>query len=108
MQQFKKKMGRGLVEASQVSEETYAEIATWTGGFVVDEVDPDTGEIMHGINVPCMIGNQRASTDMWVVFTGGHFHVLMPSAFESWYEPVEPTEEPRIPIQRKGNYPKEI
>lgn len=78
------------VEAIRLNEDNAAEVAAWSRGELVEEIDPEhPQETQPGINIPTPKGNKRASLGMYVVKFGNHFFVSYVRQFESVYQPLE-------------------
>lgn len=90
METWQKRANPGVtVEAVRVNEANVAEVATWCGGDLVDEIDPEhPDESQKGINVSTPSGMQRASLHSYVVKYGSNFFVKHVRPFEQMYEPV--------------------
>lgn len=96
MEQWRKKDSHNvIVEAVRLNEENVAEVAVWTGGWVVEEIDPQHPEEKQpGINVTTPRGVKRASLHDYVVRFGNQFFVAKVRVFEEKYEPVNRTSPP--------------
>ena len=76
------------VEAIQLSVETAERAAVWTGGRIVEEIDPiNSTKRFVALNIPTLEGVQRASDGDYVVRSlGGEFSVMRAREFERKYE----------------------
>jgi hypothetical protein len=77
-----------FVEAYLLTPATADALAVWTGGQVVEEIDPtDSTKRYVGINIPTVAGVIRASENMFIVkHQDGHFGVMSSRDFAGKYE----------------------
>jgi hypothetical protein len=78
------------VEAIQLTPETVERAATWTGGRVVEEIDPvNSLRRFVALNIPTLDGVKRASEGDFVVKSmGGEFDVMREREFRRRYEGI--------------------
>lgn len=77
-------------EAVQLTPETLTEIAEWCGGVVTAEYHPqDRSKRYVAVNVPTIVGAQRASEGDWVVGDDIGHYVVAPEEFEKNYELID-------------------
>lgn len=83
-----------VVEAVQLSEENYEELADLTNGVIVEEREGD--QIYHGINLMTHRGVQRLSTGWWLIVEGNTFDVRGDYWFRRMYAEIAPDAELRV------------
>lgn len=78
-----------VVHAMQLTDETAEIIAQWTGGDIVEEIDPrDSEKKYKAINVPTLSGNERLSQGQFLVrHANGQFELIGATAFMDQFEP---------------------
>lgn len=76
------------VEAVQLTAENATRIATWCGGQLVEEIDPQDETLKaQGMNVPTLEGVKRAHRGDYIIKNGkGEFYVRSAQYFESRFE----------------------
>lgn len=100
MQRYRRAGITTTVEAIQLSEETYDEIAWFCPKAVpAQEQDPFTKEIFRVFNIPTPSGMQRLSQGQYLIRFQGLFEVSGPSYFRRNYIPVE---------VQKGEVPRDV
>lgn len=73
-----------VIEAAQVTDQSYKLVAAWCLGQEVQETDPSSNKVMGAVNVPTDFGNVRASSGAYVVKADiGSFYTIGQRAFES-------------------------
>lgn len=77
-----------FVEAYLLTPVTANALAVWTGGQIVEEIDPiDRAKRYVGINIATIAGVIRASENMYIVkHQDGHFDVMSARDFAGKYE----------------------
>lgn len=90
MEQWRKKSSPNVVvEAVRLNEENVEELAGWSRGDLIEEIDPEHPEEMqYGINLNTPSGMKRASLGMYLVKYANQFFVSHNRVFETSYEPV--------------------
>jgi hypothetical protein len=79
-----------VVEARQITEDLAEDIASWCGGVLVEEINPETEAKTPGINVPTTEGPSRASLGDWVLKRDGDdFWPVKGHEFLKYYEPAD-------------------
>lgn len=74
------------VEAVRLTPENAEEVAEWCRGYLVEEIDPFSGERFPGINLPTYLGVARVSCGDYVVkHEGDNFIKETAWSFESKY-----------------------
>lgn len=77
-----------IVQAIQLAPDNAEEIATWCGGLVVQEIDPEDDEKRYDvINIPTLEGVMRASQGDYVIKgVRGEFYPCKPEIFSMTFE----------------------
>jgi len=76
------------IEAAQLSVDTAERISVWSGGRIVEEIDPvNSTKRFVAMNIPTLEGVKRASEGDYVVRSlSGEFDVMRAREFERKYE----------------------
>lgn len=101
IQEYAKKSSGLFVEAARVSEDSVEEIASWTGGQIVEERDAITHQAIEGLNITTPEGRKRASWGAYVFKIGDEFFVAPGGQFEALYSRVPEVEIARDPFNGK-------
>lgn len=89
MKQYESILTKQTIEAAQLTADNAPEIATWCGGFVVEEIDPMDGERYPALNIRTPHGNKRLSQGHYVMHFDNLFYVIQAGLFESMYKEIE-------------------
>jgi hypothetical protein len=83
------------VDAVQVTEENFEEIARWSYGTITSDNDDGTGKKFIHIRVhqPQSTRQQKAYVGDWVLYTDRGYKIYTEKAFQSNFDKVEPESE---------------
>lgn len=73
-------------EAVQLSPATLQEVIRWTGGFQVEEIDPETDAKLVAVLYDTSMGRKRVSEGNWLVRFRGEWFEATPQSFAHRFE----------------------